>query len=66
MQEAVRDEVQFRREIKGVVEMLGYCTLEQLKYFCKHTNCHRTHAKNRLLYSTNMGLIKQLEPRGIP
>ncbi|KAK7310645.1 hypothetical protein RJT34_08268 [Clitoria ternatea] len=47
-------------------QMLGCCTLEQLKYFCKHTNCHRTGAKNRLLYSTYMGLIKQLEPRGIP
>ncbi|KAK7310435.1 hypothetical protein RJT34_07966 [Clitoria ternatea] len=46
--------------------MLGCCTLEQLKYFYKHMNCHRTGAKNCLLYSTYMGLIKQLQPRGIP
>ncbi|KAL1833203.1 hypothetical protein ACET3Z_002854 [Daucus carota] len=30
--------------------MLGCCTLEQLKYFCKHTKNHRTGAKDRVLY----------------
>ncbi|KAK7351839.1 hypothetical protein VNO77_11571 [Canavalia gladiata] len=43
-------------------QMIGCCTLEQLKYFCKHTNNHRTGAKDRLLYSTYMGLCRQLLP----
>ncbi|XP_045791333.1 uncharacterized protein LOC123886040 [Trifolium pratense] len=45
-------------------QMLGCCTLEQLKYFCKHTNNHRTGAKYRLLYITYLGLCKQLDPNG--
>ncbi|KAG9445624.1 hypothetical protein H6P81_011752 [Aristolochia fimbriata] len=40
--------------------MLGCCTLEQLKYFCKHTSNHRTGAKDRVLYLTYLGLCKQL------
>ncbi|XP_027357004.1 uncharacterized protein LOC113866321 [Abrus precatorius] len=43
-------------------QMLGCCTLNQLKYFCKHTKNHRTGAKDRVLYSTYMGLFKQLAP----
>ncbi|KAH7510958.1 hypothetical protein FEM48_ZijujUnG0061700 [Ziziphus jujuba var. spinosa] len=45
-------------------EMLGCCTLEQLKYFCKHTKNHRTGAKDRVLYLTYLGLCKQLDPTG--
>ncbi|XP_068650817.1 uncharacterized protein [Aristolochia californica] len=40
--------------------MLGCCTLEQLKYFCKHTTNHRTGAKDRVLYLTYLGVCKQL------
>ncbi|KAK7412868.1 hypothetical protein VNO78_04572 [Psophocarpus tetragonolobus] len=45
-----------------LAQMLGCCTIKQLKYFCKHTNNHRTGAKDRLVYSTYMGLCKQLLP----
>ncbi|KAH7517864.1 hypothetical protein FEM48_Zijuj09G0109300 [Ziziphus jujuba var. spinosa] len=45
-------------------QMLGCCTLEQLKYFCKHTKNHRTGAKDRVLYLTYLGLCKQLDPTG--
>ncbi|XWS68180.1 hypothetical protein CRYUN_Cryun04dG0069200 [Craigia yunnanensis] len=45
-------------------QMLGCCTLEQLKYFCKHTKNHRTGAKDRVLYLTYLGLSKQLDPNG--
>ncbi|WJX28182.1 hypothetical protein P8452_16933 [Trifolium repens] len=45
-------------------QMLGCCTLSQLKYFCKHTKNHRTGAKDRLLYLTYLGLCKQLDPNG--
>ncbi|XP_077219693.1 uncharacterized protein LOC143853876 [Tasmannia lanceolata] len=45
-------------------QMLGCCTLGQLKYFCKHTNNHRTGAKDRVLYLTYLGLCKQLDPMG--
>ncbi|KAL2512223.1 hydroxyproline-rich glycoprotein family protein [Abeliophyllum distichum] len=45
-------------------QMLGCCTLEQLKYFCKHTKNHRTGAKDRVLYLTYLGLCKQLDPNG--
>ncbi|RDX89265.1 hypothetical protein CR513_29034, partial [Mucuna pruriens] len=41
-------------------QMLGCCTLEQLKYFCKHTDNHRTGAKDRLIFLTYMSLCKQL------
>ncbi|RLN30838.1 hypothetical protein C2845_PM05G30480 [Panicum miliaceum] len=46
-------------------EMLGVCTLEQLKHFCEHTNQHRTGAKDRVLYSTYMELCNQLLPNGL-
>ena len=45
-------------------QMLGCCTLEQLKYFCKHTKNHRTGAKDRVLYLAYLGLCKQLDPDG--
>lgn len=45
-------------------QFLGCCTLDQLKYFCKHTNIHRTGAKNRVLLYTYLALCKQLEPHG--
>ncbi|GMY05839.1 probable serine/threonine-protein kinase DDB_G0291918 [Fagus crenata] len=45
-------------------QMLGCCTLEQLKYFCKHTRNHRTGAKDRVLYLTYLALCKQLDPNG--
>ncbi|WCJ33887.1 hydroxyproline-rich glycoprotein family protein [Euphorbia peplus] len=45
-------------------QMLGCCTLDQLKYFCKHTENHRTGAKDRVLYLTYLGLCKQLQPHG--
>ncbi|KAF9609436.1 hypothetical protein IFM89_016236 [Coptis chinensis] len=44
--------------------MLGFCTLDQLKYFCMHTKNHRTGAKDRVLYLTYLGLCKQLDPKG--
>lgn len=41
-------------------QMIGCCTLEQLKYFCKHTGNHRTGAKDRVLFLTYIELCKQL------
>lgn len=43
-------------------QMLGCCTLEQLRYFCKHTKNHRTGAKDRVLYRAYVELCKQLCP----
>ncbi|KAL8205253.1 hypothetical protein R6Q57_008804 [Mikania cordata] len=45
-------------------QMLGCCTLAQLKYFCKHTRNHQTGAKDRVFFLTYLGLCKQLEPSG--
>ncbi|GAB4837928.1 hypothetical protein Ancab_027456 [Ancistrocladus abbreviatus] len=45
-------------------QMLGCCSMDHLKYFCKHTKKHRTGAKNRLLYTTYFELLRQLEPEG--
>ncbi|KAJ0011035.1 hypothetical protein Pint_34610 [Pistacia integerrima] len=45
-------------------QLLGCCTLDQLKYFCKHTKNHRTGAKDRVLYLAYLGLCKQLDPKG--
>ncbi|GLT74118.1 hypothetical protein SLA2020_459360 [Shorea laevis] len=45
-------------------KMLGCCKLSELKYFCKHTENHRTGAKDRVLYLTYLGLCKQLDPSG--
>ncbi|XP_021753567.1 uncharacterized protein LOC110718938 [Chenopodium quinoa] len=44
-------------------QLLGCCTLEQLKYFCKHTKLHRTGAKDRLIYLSYFELCKQLDPK---
>ncbi|KFK36019.1 hypothetical protein AALP_AA4G067400 [Arabis alpina] len=43
-------------------QTLGYCTLEQLKNFCKHAKIHRTGAKDRVLYLTYLGLCMMLQP----
>ncbi|KAF5181455.1 hydroxyproline-rich glycoprotein family protein [Thalictrum thalictroides] len=45
-------------------QLLGLCTLEQLKYFCQHTKNHRTGAKDRVLFLTYLGLCKQVDPMG--
>lgn len=45
-------------------QMVGCCTLDQLRYFCKHTRNHRTGAKDRVLYLTYLTLCKQLDPTG--
>lgn len=45
-------------------QMLGVCTLDQLKYFCESNSQHRTGAKDRVLYTTYLGLCKQLAPDG--
>nr|KYP44833.1 hypothetical protein KK1_033639 [Cajanus cajan] len=45
-----------------LTQMLGFCTLNQLRYFCKHNKIHRTGAKDRLLYVTYMSLLNQLVP----
>nr|GEV41423.1 actin cytoskeleton-regulatory complex protein PAN1-like [Tanacetum cinerariifolium] len=45
-------------------QMLGMCTIGQLKYFCKHTRNHRTGAKDRVLFLTYLELCKQLDPTG--
>ncbi|KAH6767150.1 hypothetical protein C2S52_018133 [Perilla frutescens var. hirtella] len=45
-------------------QMLGCCTLDQLKYFCKHTKNHRTGAKDRVLFLAYLGLCRQLDPNG--
>lgn len=43
-------------------QMLGCCTLEQLKYFCMNTGRHRTGAKNRVLYYAYIEMCNQLQP----
>nr|GMC96830.1 Hydroxyproline-rich glycoprotein family protein [Ipomoea batatas] len=43
-------------------QLLGCCTLDQLKYFCQHTKNHRTGSKDRLLYLVYLTLCKQLRP----
>lgn len=43
-------------------QMLGLCTLAQLKHFCARTRQHRTGAKDRVLYLTYMELCNQLCP----
>ncbi|GAB2222535.1 hypothetical protein Droror1_Dr00016653 [Drosera rotundifolia] len=45
---------------------LGHLNAAQLKYFLKHTDIHRTGAKNRLLYLTYLGLYQQLLPDFVP
>ncbi|KAL8140691.1 hypothetical protein V2J09_006712 [Rumex salicifolius] len=45
-------------------QLLGCCTGEQLKYFCKHNGHHRTAAKDRLLYLAYLNICMQLAPEG--
>ncbi|XP_062094282.1 uncharacterized protein LOC133800340 [Humulus lupulus] len=47
-----------------LAQLLGCCTLQQLKLFCKTNEIHRTGAKDRLLYLTYLNLCKQLHPKG--
>lgn len=42
-------------------QLLGCCTLNQLKYFCKQTKNHRTGAKDRVLYLAYLDIVKQLD-----
>lgn len=46
-------------------QLLGCCTLEQLKYFCGCTQNHRTGAKDRVLYLTYLDIWKQLHPEEV-
>ncbi|XP_010490324.1 PREDICTED: uncharacterized protein LOC104768091 [Camelina sativa] len=45
-------------------QMLGCCTLEQLKFFCEAIVEHRTGCKDRVLYTTYLILCGQLDPQG--
>uniref|UniRef100_A0A3Q7I7N5 DUF7086 domain-containing protein n=2 Tax=Solanum lycopersicum TaxID=4081 RepID=A0A3Q7I7N5_SOLLC len=45
-------------------QMLGCCTLDELKFFCEHTNNHRTGAKDRVLFLTYLTLCRQVDPTG--
>ncbi|KAH1147074.1 hypothetical protein GYH30_042307 [Glycine max] len=40
-----------------LAQVLGCCLLKQLRYFCKHTNNHRTAAQDRVLYSANIFIL---------
>ncbi|EPS69038.1 hypothetical protein M569_05737, partial [Genlisea aurea] len=43
-------------------QMIGSCTLDQLRYYCKHTENHRTGAKDRLVFLVYMSISMQLLP----
>ncbi|KAF8409941.1 hypothetical protein HHK36_002460 [Tetracentron sinense] len=45
-------------------EMLGYCSSDQLKYFCKHSNIPHNGGRDELICLTYLGLCKQLDPSG--
>ncbi|KAI3977879.1 hypothetical protein MKX01_036719 [Papaver californicum] len=45
-------------------QMIGCCTLEQLKFFCHKNSLHRTGTKDRLIFLTYLSLCKQLDPTG--
>ncbi|XP_062094279.1 uncharacterized protein LOC133800338 [Humulus lupulus] len=47
-----------------LAQLLGCCTLQHLKLFCKTNEIHRTGAKDRLLYLAYVNLCKQLHPNG--
>ncbi|XP_047307417.1 uncharacterized protein LOC124910780 [Impatiens glandulifera] len=44
-------------------QMLGCCTLKELKYLCKHYRKHRSGAKDRVLYISYLTLCNQFQPR---
>ncbi|KAF8409942.1 hypothetical protein HHK36_002461 [Tetracentron sinense] len=46
-------------------QMIGYCSSEQLKYFCKHTNTPHAGGRDELICLTYLGLCKQLDPSGL-
>ncbi|KAI9071745.1 hypothetical protein K1719_046284 [Acacia pycnantha] len=41
-------------------QMIGFCKLNHLRYYCKYANLHKTGAKNRLVFYTYMDLRRQL------
>ncbi|KAI3895628.1 hypothetical protein MKW98_025419 [Papaver atlanticum] len=43
-------------------QMIGCCSLAQLKYYCKYTDNHRTGAKDRLVFLAYLGICHQLQP----
>ncbi|KAI3946139.1 hypothetical protein MKX01_024895 [Papaver californicum] len=43
-------------------QMIGCCSLAQLKYYCKYTDNHRTGAKDRLVFLAYLGMCHQLQP----
>ncbi|KAH0634280.1 hypothetical protein KY284_037066 [Solanum tuberosum] len=45
-------------------QMLGCCTLDELKFFCEHTDNHRTGAKDRVLFLAYLTLCRQVDPTG--
>ncbi|XP_049360955.1 uncharacterized protein LOC125825676 [Solanum verrucosum] len=45
-------------------QMLGCCTLDELKFFCEHTDNHRTGAKDRVLFLAYLTLCRQVDPSG--
>ncbi|EAY75455.1 hypothetical protein OsI_03356 [Oryza sativa Indica Group] len=57
-----------KREINWLflflAQMLGCCTLEGLKFFCKNTKNHYTGAKTRVLYYAYIEMCRQLDPQG--
>lgn len=57
-----------KREINWLflflAQMLGCCTLEGLKFFCKNTKNHCTGAKTRVLYYAYIEMCRQLDPQG--
>ncbi|KAL5728863.1 hypothetical protein ACHQM5_001895 [Ranunculus cassubicifolius] len=57
-----RDEINWLFLLLG--QMLGFCTLEQLKDFCMLTENSRTGAKDKVLCVVYLTLCKQLDPFG--
>ncbi|KAL4277586.1 hypothetical protein HN51_060716 [Arachis hypogaea] len=41
-------------------QFIGFCTLEDLRYFCKYNKLHRTAAKDRLVFNAYTEIFKQL------
>ncbi|KAG5588218.1 hypothetical protein H5410_048652 [Solanum commersonii] len=45
-------------------QMMGCCTLDELKFFCEHIDNHRTGAKDRVLFLAYLTLCRQVDPTG--
>ncbi|XP_016207347.1 uncharacterized protein LOC107647813 [Arachis ipaensis] len=41
-------------------QFIGFCTLQDLRYFCKYNKLHRTAAKNRFVFNAYTEIFKQL------